>query len=117
MAQYFTYQDQKIAVGDTVRVHEEISEGDKTRIQIFEGLIIAVKNRGNGKSVTVRKIGSNGVGVEKIIPLQMPQLKKLELKRKGSVKRAKLYYLRERIGKSATRVKEKSTVIKTETVA
>lgn len=113
MSQFFTYQDQTIAVGDTVRAHEEISEGDKTRIQIFEGLVIAVKNRGNGRSFTVRKIGANGIGVEKIFPLNMPQLKRIEVKRQGSVRRAKLYFLRDRIGKAATRVKEKSTVGKT----
>lgn len=107
MAQYLKYNDQEIAVGDTVRIHQEITEGDKTRVQIFEGLVIAIKNAGNGKTFTVRKIGANGVGVEKIYPINMPQIKKIEIKRKGSVRRAKLYYLRERLGKAATRIKEK----------
>ncbi|GIK83766.1 MAG: 50S ribosomal protein L19 [Patescibacteria group bacterium] len=109
MAQYLEYKDQTIAVGDTVRVHQEITEGDKTRIQIFEGLVIAVKNRDNGKSFTVRKVGAGGVGVEKIYPINMPQIKDIEVRRKGSVRKSKLYFLRERLGKSATRIKEKDT--------
>ena len=113
MAQYLKHNDQKISVGDTVKIHQEISEGDKTRIQIFEGLVIAIKNRGNGRTITVRKIGSNGIGVEKIYPINMPQIKKIEVKRKGAVRRAKLYYLRDRIGKAATRIKEKDTHTKT----
>lgn len=113
MAQYLKYKDIEIAVGDTVRVHQEITEGDKTRIQIFEGLVIAIKNVGNGKSFTVRKIGANAIGVEKIYPINMPQIKDIEVKRKGNVRRAKLYYLRERLGKAATRIKEKDTNSKT----
>lgn len=113
MAQYVDYKDKKISVGDTVKVHQEITENDKTRIQIFEGIVIAIKNRDNGKSITVRKIGSNSIGVEKIYPINMPQIKDIEVKRKGSVRRAKLYFLRERVGKSATRIKEKDTNSKT----
>lgn len=113
MAQYVQYKDNEIAIGDTIRVHQEISEGNKTRIQIFEGIVIAIKNRDNGKSITVRKIGANGIGVEKIYPLNMPQIKDIEVKRKGDVRRAKLYFLRERFGKAATRVKEKDANSKT----
>lgn len=113
MAQYLERDGQKIGVGDTVRVHQEIKEGDKTRVQIFEGLVIAIKNRGNGKSFTVRKIGANSIGVEKIYPINMPQIKKIEVKRKGDVRRAKLYFLRDRVGKAATRIKEKDTLTKT----
>lgn len=109
MAQYFTYNEQEISTGDTLRVHQEISEGDKRRIQIFEGIVIAIKNRGNGKSFTIRKIASNGIGVEKIYPVNMPTIKKIEVKRKGAVRRSKLYYLRERLGKAATRIREKAT--------
>lgn len=112
MAQYFTYQDQQISSGDTVRVHQEIIEGDKKRVQVFEGLVIAIKNRGAGKSFTVRKIGANAIGVEKIFPVLLPSLKKIEVKRQGSVRRNKLYYLRDKIGKAATRVKEKNTFTK-----
>jgi large subunit ribosomal protein L19 len=108
MAQTFIYQQETVNVGDTIRVHQEISEGKKTRVQVFEGLVIAIKNRETGKSFTVRKIASNGVGVEKIFPMLMPSIKKIEVKRRGEVKRSKLYYLREKIGKAASRVKEKS---------
>jgi large subunit ribosomal protein L19 len=110
MSQYFTYQNQEIASGDTVRVHQEIVEGKKKRIQIFEGLVIAIKGSGNGKSFTVRRIAVGSVGVEKIFPIMLPNIKKIEVKRKGQVRRAKLYYLRDRIGKKASKVKEKSTL-------
>ncbi|HEX9817873.1 MAG TPA: 50S ribosomal protein L19 [Patescibacteria group bacterium] len=114
MAQYFNFNDQQISSGDTVRVHQEILESGKKRIQIFEGLVIAIKNRGTGKSFTVRKIGANAIGVEKIFPVHLPSLQKIEVKRQGNVRRAKLYYLRGKIGKAATRVKEKSTFTKAE---
>lgn len=113
MAQYFTYQDQKISVGDTIKIHQEIKDGEKTRVQIFEGIVIAIKNRQTNKSFTVRKISANSIGVEKIFPVNLPAIKKIEIKRRGQVRRNKLYYLRERIGKSATRVKEKATNTKT----
>jgi large subunit ribosomal protein L19 len=107
MSLTFTHQDTAVSVGDTVRLHQEISEGEKQRIQIFEGLVIAIKNKGRNKTFTVRKIGANGIGVEKIVPVFMPSLKKIEVKRKGQVRRSKLYYLRQKTGRRATRVKEK----------
>lgn len=107
MALNFTYNDQKVSIGDTVRVHQQINEGENQRTQIFEGIVIAIKNRGRNKSFTVRKIGANKVGVEKIYPVFLPSIKKIEVKRKGSVRRAKLYYLRQKQGRAATRVKEK----------
>ncbi len=112
MSQYFTYADQSITTGDTIRVHQELQEAgeEKARVQIFEGIVIAIKNGGTGKSITVRKIGANGIGVEKIYPINMPAIKKIELKRKGQTRRSKLYFLRERIGKAATRIKEKNSV-------
>ena len=110
MSNSFTINDTQISTGDTVRVHQEVSEGNKNRIQIFEGIVIAIKNSGLGRSFTVRKMGANGIGVEKILPVHMPSLKKIELKRKGSVRRAKLYYLKDRVGKSATRIKEKTSL-------
>src|SRR3989304_43282 len=109
MAQFFMYQDQQISSGDTVRVHQEIAEGDKKRVQVFEGIVIAIKNRGAGKSFTVRKIAANSFGVEKIFPVQLPSLKKIKGKGRGDVRRSKLYYLRDKVGKAATRVKEQST--------
>ncbi|MBP9819469.1 50S ribosomal protein L19 [Candidatus Woesebacteria bacterium] len=108
MAQHTAYQDTTISSGDTIRIHQEISEGDKTRVQVYEGIVIAIKNRGVSRTMTVRKIGANGIGVEKIFPLALSSIKKIEVRRKGAVHRSKLYYLRDRIGKAATRIKKKS---------
>lgn len=110
MAQFFTFQEKRVSVGDTVSIHQEIVEGDKKRIQIFEGLVIAINNRGAGQSFTVRKIATGGVGVEKIFPTALPEITNIVVKRTGKVRRSKLYFLRERTGKRATKVKEKKTV-------
>ena len=91
-------------VGDTVRVHAKIKEGEKERIQIFEGTVIAKNNSGIAETFTVRRV-SYGVGVERVFPLHSPIVAKVELVRKGRVRRAKLYYLRDRVGKAA-KVKE-----------
>ncbi len=112
MASTFKFNETTVNVGDTIRVHQEIAEGEKSRVQIFEGLVIAIKNAGLGKTVTVRRIGANGVGVERIYPLNMPGIKQIDVKTRGDVRRAKLYYLRDRIGKAAVRVKEKAVVAK-----
>lgn len=87
-------------VGDTVRVHFNIIEGATERVQIFEGLCIAKKNSGTRKTFTVRKL-SYGVGVERIFPLHSPRIVKIEVIRHGRVRRAKLYYIRNRVGKAA----------------
>jgi large subunit ribosomal protein L19 len=87
-------------VGDTVRVHAKIIEGDKERIQVFEGVVISRANSGNHATFTVRKI-SYGVGVERIFPLHSPRIDKIEVVTRGKVRRAKLYYLRELSGKAA----------------
>ncbi len=92
--------------GDTLRVAVEIKEGDKKRIQNFEGVVIAIKGTGAGKTFTVRKIGANGVGVERIFPLYTESIAGIEVVRKGKVRRAKLYYLRGKTGKKA-RIKER----------
>ena len=94
----------QFAIGDTVKVHNKIKEGNRERIQIFEGTVIARKNGGISETFTVRRI-SYGVGVEKTFPLHSPNVEKVEVVRKGRVRRAKLYYLRDRVGKSA-KVKE-----------
>lgn len=112
MAQHLDTLESPVSVGDTVRIHQTISEGDKSRVQIFEGIVIAIKNRGNGKTMTVRRIGANSVGVEKIFPINLPSIQQVEVKRKGKVRRSKLYYLRDRIGKAATRIKEKDSFTK-----
>lgn len=95
----------RFRVGDTVRVHVRIKEGDKQRIQVFEGVVISRRNGGVGASFTVRKV-SYGVGVERIFPLHSPSLEKIDIVTFGKVRRAKLYYLRELRGKAA-RIKEK----------
>ncbi|MDR1596780.1 MAG: 50S ribosomal protein L19, partial [Treponema sp.] len=87
-------------VGDTVKVHFKIVEGKTERIQVYEGLVIAMKNSGIGKTFTVRK-NSYGVGVERVFPIHSPRVTRVELTRAGRVRRAKLYYIREKIGKAA----------------
>ena len=95
----------EINVGDTVKVHVKIKEGNRERIQVFEGVVIAKKHGGIEETVTVRRL-SYGVGVEKVFPLHSPTIEKFEVVRSGIVRRAKLYYLRGRVGKSA-KIKEK----------
>jgi len=93
-------------VGDSVKVHVKVTEGEKDRIQVFQGMVIARKGGGVHSTFTVRKI-SDGVGVERVFPLYSPILNKIEVVRRGRVRRAKLYYLRERKGKAA-RIEEKT---------
>lgn len=95
----------ELNIGDTVRVHNRIKEGNKERIQMFEGTIIAIKGSGISESFTVRRV-SYGIGVEKTFPVHSPNVEKVDIIRSGKVRRAKLYYLRGRAGKSA-KVKEK----------
>ena len=92
-------------VGDTVRVHVKIKEGSRERIQVFEGTIIAKKHGGVEQTITVRRL-SYGVGVEKVFPVHSPNIVDVETVRRGKVRRAKLYYLRDRVGKAA-KVKER----------
>jgi large subunit ribosomal protein L19 len=92
-------------VGDKIKLHLKIQEGDKIRTQPLEGLVIAIKGRGEDKTFTLRRIAAGGIGVERIFPLNTPWIAKIEVKKAGRVRRAKLYYLRKRIGKGATRVK------------
>ena len=94
-----------IRVGDVVKVHVKIREGERERIQVFEGTIIAVKGSGVSSTFTVRRV-SYGVGVERVFPVHSPNVAKVEVIRNGKVRRSKLYYLRDRVGKSA-KVKEK----------
>jgi large subunit ribosomal protein L19 len=91
--------------GDTVRVHTKVREGGRERVQVFEGVVIARRGGGLRETFTVRRI-SHGVGVERIFPLYSPNLVRIEVVRRGQVRRAKLYYLREKVGKE-TRIKEK----------
>lgn len=95
----------EIQVGDTVRVHVKVKEGARERIQVFEGIVIAKKHGGIEETITVRRI-SYGVGVEKVFPLHSPTIDKIQVVRHGVVRRAKLYYLRDRVGKAA-KIREK----------
>ncbi len=96
----------KFGIGDVVKVSQKIKEGDKERIQIFEGDVIAMHKKGMASTFLVRRIGANAVSVDRIFPYYSPLIEHVEFIRKGDVRRAKLYYMRERIGKRA-RVKEK----------
>ena len=102
----FRKDDSKFGVGDSVRVHTKVVEGDKERIQIFSGVVIGKRGTGLNETFSVRRI-SYGEGVERVFPLHSPRVEKVEVERKGSVRRAKLTYLRKRVGKGATLVKEK----------
>ena len=102
---YLKEEPPVVTVGDTIRVHIRVKEGSRERIQVFEGIVIAKKHGGIEETFTVRRV-SYGVGVEKVFPVHSPSVEKIELVRKGKVRRAKLYYLRDRVGKAA-KVKEK----------
>ena len=99
----------KFKVGDGVRVHTKMREGDKERIQIFAGIVICRKGRGISESFTVRRI-SYGEGVERVFPVNSPNIEKIEVDRESVTMRARMYYLRSRIGKQANKVKEKRLV-------
>lgn len=101
--------------GDTVAVHYKIKEGDRERIQVFEGVVIAKKGGGSRETFTVRKV-SYGVGVERIFPLHSPLIEKIETRKQGRVKRAKLYYLRGR-SKKASRIRERSGIDKSKRIS
>ena len=104
-SEQFRKDDAKFNVGDSVRVHTKVVEGDKERIQIFSGIVIGKRGSGMSETFCVRRI-SYGEGVECIFPLHSPRVDKVEVERHGDVRRAKLTYLRKRIGKGATLVKE-----------
>lgn len=91
--------------GDTVRVHVRVVEGDKERIQLFDGVVISRRGEGLSETITVRKM-SHGVGVERIFPLHTPTIAKIEVLKRGKARHAKLFYLRKRTGKAALKVKE-----------
>lgn len=105
-SEQFRKERAEFNVGDSVRVHTKVVEGDKERIQIFAGVVIGMRGRGLNETFTVRRI-SYGEGVERIFPVHSPRVDKIEIERKGAVRRAKLTYLRKRLGKGATLVKEK----------
>lgn len=102
----FRKEAAKFNVGDSVRVHTKVVEGDKERIQVFAGVVIGIRGRGLNQTFTVRRI-SYGEGVERIFPTHSPRVDKIEVERQGAVRRAKLTYLRTRIGKGALAVKDR----------
>jgi large subunit ribosomal protein L19 len=102
----------EFCVGDSVRVHTKVVEGDKERIQVFSGVVIGRRGAGLNEMFTVRRI-SYGEGVERVFPVNSPRVDKIEVERHGSVRRAKLTYLRDRLGKGATLVKEKEEAAET----
>lgn len=104
-----------VRVGDTVKLHIKIKEGNKERIQIFEGTVVAIKGEGLNKSLTVRKI-SYGIGVEKIVQLHSPVLSKIEVVKRGSVSKSKLFYLRGRVGKRALKINKIQDIYETDEV-
>lgn len=105
----------EVKVGDTVKLHMNIKEGDKQRIQVFEGTVIAMKGSAGDRTVTVRKM-SYGVGVERIVPLNSPTLEKLEVIKRGKVRKSKLYYMKRKIGKRALKVDNVADVYFTDEV-
>ena len=119
MANQFTFNQTNINVGDTIRVHYKLIEKEKVagkakrevkvevreRTQIFEGIVITARGEGENKTFTVRRIGVGGIGIERIFPLASPWIKKITVEKKGRVRRAKLYYLRQKMGKEAERLK------------
>ena len=107
----FRKDTETFEIGDTVDVHQRILEGTKERVQIFSGVVIARRGSGTRETFTVRRI-VQGEGVERIFPLHTPKIAKIEVKRTGKVRRAKLYYLRDRVGK-ATRLRERKVKVKT----
>jgi large subunit ribosomal protein L19 len=115
-SEQFRKDDAKFGVGDSVKVHTKVVEGDKERIQVFAGVVIGKRGAGMNETFTVRRI-SYGEGVERIFPLHSPRVDKIEVEREGSVRRAKLTYLRKRLGKGATLVREKEEKVVAETAA
>ena len=115
-SEQYRKDETKFGVGDSVKVHTKVVEGDKERIQIFAGVVIGKRGHGLNETFSVRRI-SYGEGVERIFPLHSPRVDKIEVERQGSVRRAKLTYLRKRLGKGATLVNEKKEKEEAEAVA
>ena len=106
MAIFANFNKTKFGVGDKISVHQKIKEGEKTRIQAFEGVVIAIKNRGENKTITVRRIGEQKVGIERIFPLSSPTIVDIKVIRKGTagVRRSKLYFIRDKSRKEIDKI-------------
>jgi large subunit ribosomal protein L19 len=109
MAISINIKDVAVHVGDIIRVHLRILEGDKERVQIFEGMVIAIRGRGDNASFTIRKISAANIGVERIFPVITPWITKIEVKKKGEVRRAKLYYVREQSARQVSQITQQSS--------
>lgn len=106
MANRFVYQDKTFHIGDTIKVYQKIQEDEKIRLQIFEGILMAIRGSDVNQSFRVRKISSHlGIGIERIWPVHTPSIDKIVLQKRGTARRAKLYYLRGRVGKQALQTK------------
>jgi large subunit ribosomal protein L19 len=116
IAEKYTKNRPDVKVGDTVKLHVRIKEGVKERVQIFEGLVLALKGSGINRMITVRKI-SYGVGVERILPLVSPLLDKIEVLKRGKVRQSKIYYMKDRVGKKALRISGIKDIYLTDAVA
>jgi large subunit ribosomal protein L19 len=107
MANSIKWQEKvTFSIGDTIKVSTTVKEGDKTRTQFFQGIVIAIRGTGTRKNFIVRKIGAGGIGIEKIFPVETPTVTGIEVIKQGKVRRAKLYYLRDLVGKKATKIKD-----------
>lgn len=104
MAISLTIKDTPVHVGDMVRVHLRVVEGGKERVQVFEGMVISIKGRESNKMFTLRKIASSGIGVERVIPVNSPWIAQVEVKKKGQVRRAKLYYIRAKSNRQISQI-------------
>lgn len=111
MALQAIHNDSKFGVGDTVRVHQKISEGGKSRVAIFEGMVIGIKGSAQNRSFTVRRIGAQKIGIEQIFPLVSPNIEKIEVKRHGTsgVHQAKLYYTRDKAKREIEKIYSRNT--------
>lgn len=112
MALKITHKDVQFGIGDTIKVHQTIIEGEKERTQVFEGIVIAIKNRGNNRSFTVRRIGAQKIGIERIYPLFSPLIEKVEVVKKGTEgsRRAKLYYIRDKSSQEIEKIYSRAKV-------
>jgi len=110
MALFATHKETKFGVGDRVRVTQKIKEGEKERLSVFEGMVIGIKGRGEGKSFLVRRVGAQQIGIEKIFPLALPTITQVEVVKKGvrGVRRAKLYYTRDKSRKEVDQIYKKA---------
>lgn len=111
MALVATHNDKEFRIGDTVRVYQKIQEDSKTRTQIFEGTVIAIRGMGINKMFTVRRLGAGGVAIERIFPLASPFVEQVEVKAAGSIRRAKLYYIREKSAREVADITKRKTRI------